>query len=107
MLSTKINNSKHVKALNIRPTAIKLLEEIIERAPAGVAQMVGLSSHRPKGHGFDFQSGDIPRLWFNPWWGHLQESTQWMFLSDINVFLSFFLPNKSNHREKAPLNWSW
>ena len=31
-------------------------------ALAGVAQLVGVSSHNPKGHGLDSQSGHMPGL---------------------------------------------
>lgn len=31
-----------------------------------VAQLVGIPCHRLKGHGFDTQSGHIPRFWFVP-----------------------------------------
>lgn len=38
-------------------------ENHMHLAPAGVAQLLGALSRAPKGHGFDPQSGHIPRLW--------------------------------------------
>ena len=57
-------------------------------ALAGVAQLVGASSHRPKGHGFDSQSGYMPRLWVWSLVGAHMAGNQSKFLS-----LSLSLPS--------------
>ena len=44
-----------------------IVEEILIKtlimALDDVSQLVGTLSHRPKGHGFNSQSGHTPRLW--------------------------------------------
>ena len=54
-------------------------------ALAGVAQLVGASSHRPKGHGFDSQSGHIPRLWVLSPVPACARGNRSMFLSYIHI----------------------
>ena len=41
----------------------KIMLENDTRALAGVAQLVGALSHKPKGRQFNSQSGHMPRLW--------------------------------------------
>ena len=75
-----------------------------KKALAGVAQLVGESSHTPKGYGFDSQSGHIPRLWVqSPDKAH-SGSSQLMFPSHINVSLCLFfsLPVPLNAMKKCP-----
>ena len=50
-----------------------------------VAQLVGASSHTPKGCGFNSWSGYLGCA-LDPWSGHIQEATYWCF-SLISVFL--------------------
>ena len=38
-------------------------------ALAGVAQLVGMTSHKSKGRKFDSQSGHMPGLWVQSWSG--------------------------------------
>ena len=50
-------------------------------ALAGVAWLVGASSHKPKSHGFDSQSGHMLGCRFGPWsWVHIRGNRS-MFLS--------------------------
>ena len=51
-----------------------------------VAQLVGVSSHTPKGCGFKSQSGHISRLLGDLWSRFIQEATDWCF-----SFTSMFL----------------
>ena len=48
---------------SLRAGARILSGKMDSSALAGVAQLAGASSRRPKGCGFDFLSGHIPRLW--------------------------------------------
>ena len=57
-------------------------------ALASMAQLFGVSSCKPKGHGFNSQSGHIPRLWVRSLVGAHTGGNQSMFLSYINVSLS-------------------
>ena len=57
-------------------------------ALAGVAQWVGVSLGTPKGWGFDFRSGHIPRLQVPSLVGACVEGNQSIFLSHINVSFS-------------------
>ena len=70
----------------------------LKRVPtlASVAQLVGASSHKPNGGMFDFRSGHMPRLRFNPQSGHVPEGNQSMFLSlSFSLFLSLPLSLKA------------
>ena len=53
----------------------------LEKALAVVAQLVGVSSRKPEGHGFDSGLEDIPMLWVHPWLVHVGGSLALMFLS--------------------------
>ena len=57
-------------------------------ALAHVAQLVGASSCTWKDRGFEFWSGTSLGCRFGPWSRHVQEATQLMFLSHIDVSLS-------------------
>ena len=48
-----------IKDPNVRAKTVKLLEE--NKIPGQVAQLVGASSHMPKGCGFDLWSEHMPR----------------------------------------------
>ena len=54
-------------------------------ALAGVAQLVRVSSHKPKGHRFDSQSGHIPSLQVPSLVRTHTRRKRSMFLSHINV----------------------
>ena len=53
-----------------------------------VAQLLGASSHTPKGCGLDSQSGHIHRLWDQSLVGVHTEGNQSMFLSHIDLSLT-------------------
>ena len=58
---------------------------------AGVAQLVGASSYRLKGHRFDSRSRpeiNIPRFPCNPLLGGIQEATNQCFSLSLPSFLS-------------------
>ena len=53
---------------------------------ASVAQLVGASSHKSKGHGFDSWSGHMPKLWV---WSPVRACTR----GNTSVFSPSFLPS--------------
>ena len=59
--------------------------KILNLALASMAQLVGASSHKPKGHEFDSHSGHIPRLQVWPLVGVCERGSPLMFLSPIDV----------------------
>ena len=61
-------------------------------ALASVAQVVGASFSKTKGHGFCSMSGHMPRLRFWSLVGARTRGNQLMFLSSINVALLLSLP---------------
>ena len=67
------------------------LNIVLVTALAGVTQLDGALSCRPKGHRFDSQSGHIARLWVRSQSGRKQEDNQSMVLSHTDVSLSLFL----------------
>ena len=67
--------------------------EKFKRALTSMAQLVGVSSHKPKGHRFDSQSGHMPRLWVRSLVGACVRGNQLMFLSHINGSLPLSLPS--------------
>ena len=68
-----------------------LMEKKMSFSPAGVAQLVGASSHTPKGWQIDPQSGHTPRLWVWSLVGAYTGGNWSTFLSHNDVCLSFFL----------------
>ena len=60
------------------------------QALAGVAQLVGVSSPKLKGHGFDTWSGHMPRLWVLAQVRVCTRGNGTMFLSCVVVSLLSF-----------------
>ena len=63
---------------------------ILTQALAGVAQFVGTSSHKPKGHRFNSQSWHTPRLWVSP-----QSGPCGMQSVDVSLSHRYFSPSLS------------
>ena len=82
-----------------------LLKKLQAWALAGVAQLVGASSSKLKGHGFNFRSGHIPGLWSrSPVQVRLQEAPDRCFSLTL-MFLSpsVFLPSSHSKIKKHAL----
>ena len=78
-----------LRKIGIEENFLNLLKDIYKKTPySWVAQLVGVSSHTPKGCGFDSQSGHIPRLQVQSQVGTCTEGYWLMFLSHISVCLS-------------------
>ena len=66
-------------------------------ALAGVAQLVGASPHKPKGHVFDSRSGYMSRLRVQSLVRTQTRGNRWMFLSHIDVLhLHSLLPPQNS-----------
>ena len=85
---------------------LRLLKQIL----AGQCSLVGASSHKLKGYGFDSPSGHMPGLWVWSQLGLEQEATNWcffltsMFLS-LSLSLSCSLPSPLLKICKHVLSW--
>ena len=68
-----------------------------------MTQLVGASSHKPKGCRFNSQSGHMPRLLVGPWSGNVWEATNHFFLSHwcFSPSLSPSLPNSLESISKS------
>ena len=64
----------------------------ISTSLAGMAQLVGASSHKAKGRRFNSRSGYMPGLPVQSQVRASTRSNQLMFLFHVNVSLSLFLP---------------